>query len=218
MESEQARAVVESERAVRRSALQAVVDRAPKGMLAGKARNLLMGIARFDEMVEELGDEERMLFFLVAQVAGGGSLQEVCREYVLDYGVVWAWLMEQPKRMDAYEEAKRGAANLYVEESVGIADGADPEFVPLAKLKVDTRLKVSALLDRKRFGNDKGSGLTLNLGNNSLVSILSGMGRMEDVYVNDAGREIEQEEKPVLDVPVEFRVEPVKIEGEDLPI
>jgi len=164
---------------------------------------------------------QRMLFFFFSQVAGGGSLKDVCREYVLDYGVVWAWLMEQPKRMDAYEEAKRGAANLYVEESVGIAD--DEEDVARGKLRVDTRLKVSALLDRKRFGNDKNSGLTLNLGNNSLVSILSGMGRMEDVYVNDAGRaEVVEEERPVLEVPVEFRVEPVKIEdasaSEDLPI
>lgn len=218
MESVQARAVVESERAVRRSALQAVVDRAPKGMLAGKARNLLMGIARFDEMVEELGDEERMLFFLVAQVAGGGSLQEVCWEYVLDYGVVWAWLMEQPKRMDAYEEAKRGAANLYVEDVIKIADN-ECEEPQSRKVKIDTRFKSAAIHDKKRFGNDKGSGLTLNLGNNSLVSILSGMGRMEDVYVNDAGRaEVVEEEKPVLEVPVEFRVEPVKIEGEDLPI
>ena len=40
-------------------------------------------------------------------------------------------------------------------ESVGIADETDPTEVNHGKLRVDTRLKVAGVLDRKRFGTEK---------------------------------------------------------------
>jgi hypothetical protein len=61
----------------------------------------------------------------------------------------------EPERMARYEFALKGLADSYVVESVGMADATDPDEVALGKLRVDTRLKVAGVLDRKRFGTEK---------------------------------------------------------------
>lgn len=156
----------------RREALEAAVRLNPGGKLARKAQSVLLDMGRWDDFRVECGGDDAALFFLCAQVASGVSLKTVCKEYVIDYGLMWAWLSEDSERLHRYELALKGLADAYVSEAVGVAD--DEEDVSRGKLMVDTRLRVAAKWDKKRYGDEK-SGLTLNMGANSLLAVLSGM-------------------------------------------
>ena len=152
---DEAKSSVSAEYEKRKAALRLVQLRSPKGRLAKRAGVLMMDLQAFEDRVEESGGNEGFLYFVVAQVASGVTLREICSHYAIEYGLLWAWMGAEPERMARYEFALKGLADSYVVESVGMADSTDPDEVALGKLRVDTRLKVAGVLDRKRFGTEK---------------------------------------------------------------
>lgn len=164
MPVEEAVATVKGEYEKRKAALRLVQLRSPKGRLAKRAGVLMMDLQAFEDRIEESGGNEGFLYFVVAQVASGVTLREICEHYAIEYGLLWAWMGAEPERMARYEFALKGLADSYVVESVGMADSTDPDEVALGKLRVDTRLKVAGVLDRKRFGTEK-AGVAAGSGN-----------------------------------------------------
>jgi hypothetical protein len=152
---DEAKSSVKGEYEKRKAALRLVQLRSPKGRLAKRAGVLMMDLQAFEDRVEESGGNEGFLYFVVAQVASGVTLREISGHYAIEYGLLWAWMGAEPERMARYEFALKGLADSYVVESVGMADATDPDEVALGKLRVDTRLKVAGVLDRKRFGTEK---------------------------------------------------------------
>ena len=109
--------------------------------------------------------------YVCAQVANGVTLKALSEHYMVDYGLLWEFVSND---IEKYELAQRGVAEYYVSETVGIADEADPEKgVPKAKLQVDTRMKVASRWNRPKYGEVAQT--QINVGANSLVSILQGL-------------------------------------------
>jgi hypothetical protein len=103
---------------------------------------------------------------IVQRVADGETLKEICRSRGWPYSVVAKWIAMDEVVKGAYEGALAIWGDALAQEAVAIADGADPEFVPAAKLKVDTRLKLAGKWDRARYGEKtevKHSGLVPTL-------------------------------------------------------
>lgn len=99
---------------------------------------------------------------IVQRVADGERLKEICRSRGWPYALVAQWVATQEEVAKAYEQALRLAADDLAQETVGIADGADPETVGVAKLQVDTRLKLSGKLYRERYGEQVQHNVTID--------------------------------------------------------
>lgn len=154
--SKAARGLLDAELGARRAALREVVGRNPNGKLAKRAGVLLLDMNVLEDRIEEMGGAEGFLFFLTAQVMSGVTLRVMCEHYGLEEGLLGAWLLAEPERMQRYVDAQRWVADGYVAEVVGIADEADPvEGVAKAKLQGEMRLKAAGLMDRRRFGMEK---------------------------------------------------------------
>ena len=109
------------------------------------------------------------------KIACGTTLVEICDRRGLTFGSVRNWINRHPEMKTEYEEAERAYADYHFSQCIPIADEA--EDTNKAKLMIDTRLKVVAKLNKDKYG-DQG-GLTMNLGANSLVAILSSLPRSE---------------------------------------
>ena len=184
MGADQASATIKSELSARRAALREVQLRNPNGKLAKRAGVLMLDMDAFEDRILEAGGDEAFLYFVTAQVASGVSLKQVCDHYMLEYGLLWAWMGAQPERLTRYEIALRGLADSYVAEANEIADtpqigeirktksdGSEEvtteDMLGHRKLRVDTKLKLAGVLDKKRFGTEKagvmgGTGLVID--------------------------------------------------------
>lgn len=156
-----------------RGGLERVRDRYPNGRSARKATAILLDMDIWTDFLAEHGGDAGALFFVCAQVAEGVTLKEVCAHYVLSYGLVWSWLIEQPERLERYYAAQRGVADAFVAEVVPLVDqvapggegggrggggGSSSPDVPHRRLQAEMRLKVAGRYDRNRFGEKEIAG------------------------------------------------------------
>lgn len=70
------------------------------------------------------------------------------------WGALWRWIQDDPKRAGEYQAALEAYSQDLALETVGIADGAGPEEVASAKLRVDTRFRLAGKVDRARWGDE----------------------------------------------------------------
>ena len=110
-----------------------------------------LGWQRMDVLVSEHGAED-VLHMVCDQVANGMSLSEVGQAEGIPYSVLWKWL-NADGRMEEYEVALEARADKEAHEMLRIADGAIPEEVGVAKLRVDTRDRLIKKWDRNRYGD-----------------------------------------------------------------
>lgn len=129
----------------------------------------MMDTKRWLEWVREKGGEEGAIEFVFAQVANDVPLPVICEHYGLDYGFLWGLVSSRPEWLERYYLAQRGVAEYYMSEVVPIADGADPDAVNHAKLRIDTRLKVAGKWNRERYGD---SDAVLGAGLENLAAVL----------------------------------------------
>lgn len=174
-ERQELREAVKSVRAEWRERLSLASKLSPTSKLAKKAGVLLLDLDIFDDRVAEAGGEEELVFVICAQVASGCTLTQWCEHYVVQRGLVWAFLTETPERYERYCRALEGIADAYVAETIEIADDAsrdtiegprggevlDTEWMARSKLRVDTRFKLAAKYDKKRFGDDKSTNVAV---------------------------------------------------------
>ncbi len=106
---------------------------------------------RMDALVEAHG-ADGVLHMVCDQVAEGSTLREICATEGVNYSVLWKWLNAEG-RMEEYELAFRAKADSEAHAMLGIADGATPEEVGVAKLRVETRDRLIKKWDRNRYGD-----------------------------------------------------------------
>ena len=118
------------------------------------------------DFVLECGDEERAIDYVASWIANGGSVQELCRQYGLTWGVLAAWIRKSPERDARYSQAMldRSAmrrerlldgwwqtAESVPEEKVGHGDvhkareslaKAEGVFSDASKVQVDTQITI----------------------------------------------------------------------------
>lgn len=104
--------------------------------------------ARWDEAIADV----MTLRVIVSRIAEGEALREVCRSRGWPYSHVARWLSEDDSRRAEYEWALRLWADAVAQETLGVADGADAESVGVAKLRIETRMRLAARWDRERYG------------------------------------------------------------------
>ena len=86
------------------------------------------------------------------------KLEDVARSLQVPYSVLWRWLADDPERMAAYRASLEAKADAEAHRAVDIADGATPEDVAVARLRVDTRLKLIGKWGRKQYGDEAAVG------------------------------------------------------------
>lgn len=120
---------------------------------------------------------------LLDDIAGGKTLAVCCAELSLSAYVVLNWVRADAERSAGYDRAQAVSAEIYVQECVPIADELDVD-PQQKKVRIDTRLKIAGKWDKRKYGEQ--SGVSINLGSNSLVAILSGMGSAPAIAEQDA--------------------------------
>ena len=167
-ERSELRTQVKSIRQEWRERLSLATKLSPRSKLAKRAGVLMLDLDSLDDRIQEAGGEEELVFHICAQIASGCTLTDWCQHYMIERGLLWAFLSETPERLAQYERAQRGIADELVAQTVAISDEQsevvkengqtyDPD-VARDKLRVETRLKVAAAYDKKRFGVEKISG------------------------------------------------------------
>ena len=125
----------------------------------------LVGIAKLSVLAEEIG-EDGILAMVATRVAEGETLYEIARSQAIPYGVLWKWLNVE-SRMAEYEAALEAKADLEAHRALELADNATPEDVAVARLRVDTRLKLVGKWSKGRYGD--GSGVVGSIGGITIV-------------------------------------------------
>lgn len=121
------------------------------------------------------------------RIASGESLARICEKEYYVFGIARREIAKNPEREAELQAAERIYADFHFAQCIPLADAAeDKDQALVKKLQIDTRMRVAAKLNRERYG-DQG-GVTMNLGANSLVSILSGLPR-SDVPAIDAPKD-----------------------------
>ncbi len=88
------------------------------------------------------------------RIADGESLREICAsEGMPSKANVFRWLSADPAAADQYARARETHADHEFDEIKVIADGATPENVQVARLRVDTRKWRAGKLRPKVYGD-----------------------------------------------------------------
>jgi hypothetical protein len=87
------------------------------------------------------------------RLAEGESPMGIAVAVKVKYAVLCRVVEEDERLQTRYDAALRGAAEKRAHEALAIADAADAETVGVAKLQVDTRLKVAGKWFKGRYGD-----------------------------------------------------------------
>lgn len=132
--------------------------------LRGRAEVVWRDLDTFEDRVKEAGGEEGLMTLLCAHVAGGGSVEDFCGHYVIDAGLMGAFVSEKPERLERLHNALVWLAEVDVSRTVPLADEATLEDVKVRSLQIKTRMDRAALYSPARFGK-KEEGLARGLEN-----------------------------------------------------
>lgn len=94
---------------------------------------------------------------ICARLADGESLNRICAsEQLPARSTVHGWLMDgnHTEFLDKYRRAREVQADGFVDDCHDLADdvkGSDRDDVAVAKLRIDTRLKLAALMAPKKY-------------------------------------------------------------------
>lgn len=166
------RELAREERRERARAMRAIIAKYPNSKRARLVSPLMLDQDIFEDRIKECGGDDEFLFFFTAQVMEGVTPRGFCEHYGIPVGLLGAWILEEPERLARYEQALKWVADDMVSSTVAIADDGendtyvdengnrkvDTDVIARSKLRVDTRLKVAGVLDRKRFGTEKAAG------------------------------------------------------------
>lgn len=136
-----------------------------------------------------LADPEGTLSEICDTVAGGVGLLSWVKAKRLNYSTVWSWLDQEPKRKEAYTQARITAADALVEEAVAILDQdlpkdehgrIDPGMVNLLRCRAEMRRWQAGKLRPAVYGE------SVRLERESSISIIGALaearGRIGQTY------------------------------------
>ena len=125
---------------------------------APSSQQMALSSATSNKAVRELADVIYTALFetVLDKVASGMTLTDVIKEdqRQIDSGKFRAWLRKDPKRTQRYHEAKAIGAESIEDQMISIADAENNtlEDVQRSNLRINTRWKILAVWDRKRYG------------------------------------------------------------------
>lgn len=91
---------------------------------------------------------------ILTKVASGDPVHKALKD--LNVHESWiAWVLADPQRKEAYEQAQAIATEVYASEIIDISNQADTEDMYLAKLRIDARKYMMERWNRKRYGEVK---------------------------------------------------------------
>lgn len=106
-------------------------------------------LARF----EEVKADAAVPMMVFGRVCDGETLRGIAKEWRVPRGRFIEWFTAEHAAL--YDSALKIRADELAHEALSRADGAaTPEEVPAARLQVDTRLKLAAKWDRRRYGEE----------------------------------------------------------------
>lgn len=147
-------------------ALKAATIWNPRSKVARRSSALMLDQRRFDEWVVEKGGvriagaglEElkaaNVLGFMdwfCGQVASRVTTRVLCEHYMVEEGLLGAFLSEDEARLERYYRAQKWVAEGLVEDTLEIAHGDGD--VGERKLQVDTHMRVAKVWNKPRFGD-----------------------------------------------------------------
>ena len=106
---------------------------------------------------------------ILERVSEGGTVIDAVENDHNNFtlGEVMRWIRGTPERRDRYAEAKKVRAEIYMEQTIGIADGDGMEDTQRSKLRIDTRVKSASFDDRERYGDKT----TIDVTNNTTITL-----------------------------------------------
>lgn len=120
---------------------------------------------------KRLTPAERPTDAICARLAEGEPLRQICRDVGMpSWYTVYQWLKDDPEFASRFARAREAGFDAIAEECLDIADdasrdtklvgsgdsereAADTEWISRSKLRVETRLKLLAKWDPKRYGD-----------------------------------------------------------------
>lgn len=169
-------------------------------------------MARF----EALRDDPATMGMICQRINGEPpeTLKVICKALGIPLGKTFEWISEDRGRTEQYLNALRVSADSDIHETVTIADGAKPEDVSVARLRVETRFRRASKWDRGRYGD---ATEVKHTGSVSLVAVLSSLPRQEvDVTprVAEPALEDKNKEVPEKNSAQKIQAQPVSAEAE----
>jgi hypothetical protein len=101
-------------------------------------------------------DDPMTMEVVIQRVIDGESLRQIARAWKLPVTRFVKWISDDEKRLAEYEGALRIRADELVHEALITAETG--EDVARDKLVIDTGLKVAAMWDKQKYGNEKAVG------------------------------------------------------------
>ena len=108
-------------------------------------------------MVQEQLYEFTFLPALEEMISGTPLLRTIRQSpHGINYGKFMMWVMRDPARKSAYEEAQAIMAERLIDESLDAADGVDEmETLDRAKVRINTREKIVPKIAKEKYGEVK---------------------------------------------------------------
>lgn len=127
---------------------------------------------------------ENVSDMILSRIADGEDLSGIAKIEGMMYSVLWKWIRADEGRWKAYRLALEARAEKEAHEALRIVDGATPEDVSVQKLRAETRLKLAAKWDKKRYGDegDVGSGF-----NGGITIVIGDVKGLDSVVVSENG-------------------------------
>lgn len=91
--------------------------------------------------------------------AGAHTVKQVAAHYDVSRSSLWRWLNEDPERLERYETALKGSADVWAEKAADVLEAAKPRStaeVQLAKALSDFYWRMAERRDRRQYGEDRG--------------------------------------------------------------
>jgi hypothetical protein len=95
-------------------------------------------------------------------IARGESINSISDRLGVARTGVHAW-MNRPEHTEHIARARRIKAAGLVDDSMLIADNADPQTVQVAKLRAETRRWIASRLDREAWGDERGPQVAIQI-------------------------------------------------------
>ena len=95
---------------------------------------------------------EALVEIILAEVEEGKPLRQICREQEVGKSTVYDWMKEDEEFAGRFARAREIGFDVIADECLEIADGIT-EDPASRRVRVDTRLKLLAKWDPKRYGD-----------------------------------------------------------------
>lgn len=101
--------------------------------------------------LDEVKSDQNAPSVIFHRITEGETLHDIARAWALPKGRFVEWFSTE--HADLYDSALKVWADQLAHEALEKADDASPETAKVAKLQVDTRLRIASKWDRHRYGD-----------------------------------------------------------------